>query len=305
MNDLRRAKLLVEKTKREAELAYENKLSALKNDDAFAAAYSRASYLKFEIARRNVFAINGVEELEKEREQQMLIVREALKKEGLSELDCPEYHCKKCRDTGFFNGARCECLEKARIEINLDDYKFLRKLPDSLNDIDLDFYREKKSYYAKYVKFLHDEFLSGPLNFCTLLGKPGCGKTYLSYVAAKESLFCGKTIKIINSIRLNRELLEYHCAPLDAKTALWSEIADYDLMVIDDLGVESLLNNVTLQYLYELLTERADKKTVITGNLTLRALEEKYGQRIFSRLSDKTKSAILPISGDDYRLNLQ
>lgn len=303
MSDTRRAKLLIERRKTEAETAYENKLERLKKDEDFSEAFSRASFLKFEIAKRKVFRMEGVEELEKEYSEKLAFVENRLKSAGIEKLDSPDYHCKICRDTGFVNGKECVCLEQTRVEINLDDYKFLRNIPDSLKAVNYDFYGDKKSDYLKYAKFINNKFLKGDLNFCTVLGKPGSGKTYLAQVVAKEALLSGKSIKILNSVRLNRELLAYHCAPLESKAAMWDEIAGYDFLLIDDLGVEAVINNVTLQYLYELLAERTELKTLITGNLTLRALEEKYGQRIFSRLSDKTKSAVIMFDGDDYRLN--
>ena len=45
-----------------------------------------------------------------------------------------------------------------------------------------------------------------------------------------------------------------------------------------------------------------DKKTVITTNLSLDAIAVRYNQRIMSRLSDKRKSHVVEIDGNDLRL---
>lgn len=295
------AKAEIERRRRNAEKEYEEKSEKLEKNEVFSDAYARVSYLKFEFARRKVYGLPIEDELLEEFREKSDIVAEAQKKIGIIN-DEPDYFCKKCSDTGVFDGKICECFEKARVDAVLDEYPFLRGLPEKLRDINFDFYGDEKENYAKRVKFLNNCFLKGDLNFCTLTGAPGSGKTYISYVAIKEALLSGKSVKVINAVRLNKEFLEYHCASIEAKNALWEEIAGYDYLLIDDLGVESALKNVTAQYLYELLAERMEKKTLINGNLSVKNIEEKYGQRIFSRLSDKTKSAVIEFSGGDYRL---
>lgn len=301
MQDLERAKKLIEKRKKEAEKEYAEKLESLKKNEEFAEAYSRVSYLKFEFARCEVFKIPVDEELRKEYEEKTRFISAELRKVGIREDNLPNYGCPKCLDTGYNNG-KCKCLEKARIEINLTDYKVLKTVPDDLDGIDKNFYKEESDNYAKRIEFLKQRFLNGDLEVCTVTGAPGTGKTFLADVVMKEFLLMGKSIKIINSVHLNREFLEYHCAPLTEKSVLWEEIVGYDCMLIDDLGVESVINNVTMQYLYELLTERIGKKTIITTNLSPIQLEDRYGQRIFSRLSDKRRSAIINVTGKDYRI---
>ena len=184
----------------------------------------------------------------------------------------------------------------------MGDNPNLSSRPDRLKDIDFKFYKSGATTYAKYAKLINNNFVKGEINFCTLIGASGTGKTYLAETALKETLYLGATISELNAIKLNRVFLEYHCAFLENKGDIWDELVTPDVLLIDDLGVESLLNNVTVPYLYELLTERADKKTIITTNFDLRKLEEKYGQRIMSRLSDKRKSLVINIGGEDYRI---
>ena len=82
---------------------------------------------------------------------------------------------------------------------------------------------------------------------------------------------------------------------------MWDELSQPDLLYIDDLGVEPILNNVTVTYLYALLVDRMDKKTIITTNLDVMKMEERYGERILSRLLDKRKGAMMTFEGEDLR----
>ena len=64
-----------------------------------------------------------------------------------------------------------------------------------------------------------------------------------------------------------------------------------------------MLNNVTKEYLYLVISERMlkSKSTLISTNLDAKNILERYGERIFSRLFDKTKSLLLRIEGHDLR----
>ena len=73
-------------------------------------------------------------------------------------------------------------------------------------------------------------------------------------------------------------------------------------MVIDDLGAERVLNNVTAQNLYTIISERQERKKpyMITTNLSLEEIGERYGDRLFSRLSSKF-NVPLELKGKDLR----
>lgn len=302
MTDLNAAKAIVRDRRERAEKARETLMERLMADAVFEDAYRKKSWLDFEIARRSVYGLEA-ETLRKEREELSARLSSIAADKGIRGWDEPDYFCAKCSDTGYRKGGKCECLEEARIKVNLDRNPSLAAAPRALRDIDFSFYGDKSAEYTKYAIFLHNNFLRGALNLCTLIGAPGTGKTYIAEATLAEALYGGSSVSVINSVRLNRIFLEYHCAPLEKKAAVWSVLIEPDVLLADDLGVEAVLNNVTLQYLYELLTERAEKKTILTGNLSLRGLEEKYGQRIMSRLADKRRAAVLKFGGADYRLN--
>ncbi|MBR2480277.1 MAG: hypothetical protein IKB56_03110, partial [Clostridia bacterium] len=63
------------------------------------------------------------------------------------------------------------------------------------------------------------------------------------------------------------------------------------------------ITNVTANYLYCVLNERTDSTTCFTSNLTPEQIREKYGDRVFSRISHKTRSALIVLNGKDLRIN--
>lgn len=302
MKDIVKAQKIIENRREAAVKKYDDLLEKLRADEKFDDELRRLSFLDFEIAKCEVFGQN-CDDFIKERDDLKRKTTEYLSKKGIKNIDEPDYFCKKCKDRGYVGRNKCECLEKTRIEVNLDRNPSLKEIPESLRKIDYNFYGEKSAEYLKCAQILNNSFIKGDMNFATVTGKAGTGKTYLAEVCLKDMLYGGSQVAVINAVKLNRIFLEYHCAPLESKAGIWAELIEPDVLLLDDMGVESVLNNVTVQYFYELLTERAELKTIITSNLDLRGFENKYGQRIMSRLADKRKSMIISVEGRDYRIS--
>ena len=74
------------------------------------------------------------------------------------------------------------------------------------------------------------------------------------------------------------------------------------LLLIDDLGTEPVLRNITVEYLFLLLNEREGMATVTATNLTPAQLMNRYGERVCSRLLDKRQSEVILLKGQDLRL---
>ena len=77
-----------------------------------------------------------------------------------------------------------------------------------------------------------------------------------------------------------------------------------ELLLIDDLGTEPLIENVTVEELFNLINERqnAGLCTVLSSNLTLNEIKARYTERIFSRLYDSNQCLKLQFLGRDIRL---
>ncbi len=276
-------------------------IEELRRDEIFDALYRSINSIKWDIAMSS-------ETSEKDALQNRLSTMETKMAEFIREKGYTEdifsdtYSCELCHDTGVCEGKICVCVEQERKRIEIERSPLLKGVPDGYDKIDFSFYGEHADMYKKYASYVRTKFAEGELNYTVLSGKTGTAKTYLACVCARNMMEKGQSVSVINSLRLNKIFLEYHCAFLENKDEIWEEVLQPDVLVVDDLGVEQLLNNVTLNYLYALLIERIEKKTIFTTNLDVRELEIRYGQRIVSRLLDKRKGAVLPISGRDYRL---
>ena len=75
------------------------------------------------------------------------------------------------------------------------------------------------------------------------------------------------------------------------------------LLLIDDLGTEPLMENITVTQLFNLLNERQNAKrhTVISTNLSVLELKARYTERITSRLLDETSCKLVKFIGEDIR----
>ena len=209
--------------------------------------------------------------------------------------------CVLCHDTGVFEGKMCRCAEEVRQKLEERRSPMICGVPDSLEEIDLSFYGDRRGEYKKYIGYIKKKMVEGELSYAVIGGKTGTGKSYVGCAAAREYMKKGYDVLAISALDMNQKFLAYHCAFLENKQEIWDELVEPDLLYVDDLGVEPLLNNVTKIYLYALLVARIEKKTIITTNYDIVKLEERYGERIVSRLLEKRRSAVMTFEGEDLR----
>ena len=136
-----------------------------------------------------------------------------------------------------------------------------------------------------------------------ITGSTGTGKTFASEVIASELIKKCFYVNVVTAFQMNNIFLEYH-KDFDKSTShKLSPLIDVDLLVIDDLGTEPIFRNVTQEYLYLIISERLRKrrKTIITTNLSPNEFIDRYGERIYSRVFDKSKSLLINLAGLDLR----
>ena len=135
-----------------------------------------------------------------------------------------------------------------------------------------------------------------------IAGKSGLGKTFLLKCIAQRVAQRGYTPTYVSAYRLFETTRQ---AYMENNSALMNPYMDVQLLLIDDLGSEPLMNNVTVTQLFNLLNERqmAGRHTVISTNLNMKELQERYTERIASRLLDETGCARLTFTGSDIRRN--
>lgn len=236
-------------------------------------------------------------------------LKQTIKKLGLIESDfTPKVNCPKCKDTGFIGHTQCSCfrskvneelvkssgLEAAKLN-TFDDFN--ENVSDSIE------HREVLKKLKSQLMIFTDKFPDTKVCNVLLSGPTGVGKTFALECTTSEILKKGYTANFLTAFQLNNQFIKYHGC-FDANKQSYLNIClDPDLLVIDDLGTEPMFNNVTKEYLYLVISERMlkHKFTLISTNLTPSNILDRYGERIFSRLFDKSKSILIRIDGSDLR----
>ena len=118
-------------------------------------------------------------------------------------------------------------------------------------------------------------------------GNTGLGKTFLSNCIANEMLKKGKTVLYQTAPIMLDEIIDYRFGKKD--NFIYENILNADLLIIDDLGTETL-NSIKFTELFNVINTRLLNqnnhitKTIISTNLSLNNLFKNYDERIFSRL---------------------
>ena len=227
----------------------------------------------------------------------------ALANAGLSpELLEPVYECPVCRDTGVIDGEMCSCVRRTVISKNFSgsgvdpEMTFENFRHDLISDP-----REKKAMENIYSFCLNyaESFPGNDMPDMLILGAPGVGKTFLVNCIGERVLKNGYSVLKLSANRLVNHVLD----SIRDRDIPRPDFVLPDLLVIDDLGAEPLLENITVETLLSILCDRQDenKATIIASNLDPQALNEYYGERIVSRLLDVNRSKVIRISTPSFR----
>ncbi|MBQ8749661.1 MAG: ATP-binding protein [Clostridia bacterium] len=227
-----------------------------------------------------------------QKQEDKVLSQHHLKREDL----IPNYTCKLCNDTGVCNDKRCRCLESLiASKISTEDFTI------TYSDLKL----IDKKYITLLQKIAEQYNKNKKIINIVISGSVGVGKTQLTKALYNDLKSKNNYCIFTTATRINQALLCYHTCFDEDKNNHINCYIDCDALFIDDLGIEPMLNNVTKEYLLMLISERImlNKMTVISTNLTVKEMLDRYGERIISRLFDKSNSIALDIQGKDLRLN--
>lgn len=210
-------------------------------------------------------------------------------------LETP-YHCKKCNDTGFSGAYFCDCFKQLLKETALNELACVSSSAEcSFENFDLNFYpqpidpalgispRARMKSIAEYCKCYAEDF-DGESESLYFHGATGLGKTHLSLAIANEVTKKGYRViyDTAQNIFSSLEKEKFGYGNFSDKE---SEILGCDLLIIDDLGSE-FSTNFTVAALYNIINTRINrsKPVIINTNLTEEEIENKYTQRVTSRI---------------------
>lgn len=220
-----------------------------------------------------------------------------------------KFTCPKCKDTGFYDGKRCSCLEELAGKIAVAELNETSPLKLCRFDtFDLSYFKgvqtnEDDDCYTtmsnnfEYCKRYASSFTKNSPNIF-ISGKTGLGKTHLSLAIAERLLEQGWDVLYdsTNNYLTKIESEYYGKSEGDTLNVLLSA----DLLILDDLGSEYEKTFYTAT-IYNIVNTRLNKSlpTIISTNLTPLEMEMRYDARIVSRLM--TMYDYLKFTGKDVR----
>ncbi len=209
------------------------------------------------------------------------------------------YTCEKCHDTGYIDGRKCSCYLQAATNLLYNQSGLAGILEkENFDTLTFEYYsRDEKDAFRgrtvfdnmthvvdackKYVAEFPDK--KGSLFFT---GQAGCGKTFLSHCIAKALMDQRISVVYVTAKQLfDLFAEETFNRDKDANASLTQYIFESDLLIIDDLGTE-VSNSFTNSSFFSCVNERLvkGKGTIISTNLSLANIRDKYSDRIYSRI---------------------
>ena len=230
----------------------------------------------------------------------------------------PHFDCPLCKDTGYLNNSLCSCIKQKLYDIEYNKSNIGNIRTENFDNFNFDIYSDEPNpslYHSQFsprenIKKIYDISQKFVKNFDSpdeknlmFLGPTGLGKTFLSNCIAKEILDSGKTVLYQTAPVMLDSIIKSKFEK-NSSTIL-ENILSVDLLVIDDLGTETM-NSMKFTELFTIINTRLLNqsakitKTIISTNLDLKDIFTVYNERIGSRIVGDYN--ICRFFGDDLRL---
>ncbi len=223
------------------------------------------------------------------------------------------YRCPICKDTAYVGEAPsrfCECFETRLRTLQHEDGSMAGVDEQNFNTFDLnripeaDGQRAQMATAGKICEEYANAFPNVSRRNMLLTGTGGLGKTFLLNCIYARVTDRGLSAVRITAFKLFEAMRKQHIGN-DESFDGFNSLMEAPLLLIDDLGTEPMMRNITVEYLFTLLNERNlnRRATVIATNLTLTQLLERYGERVTSRLMDRSMTVAIQLKGKDLRFH--
>lgn len=209
----------------------------------------------------------------------------------------PRYICKRCGDTGYTDGTVCDCYRRLLQEeacrtlsglsaTRLTDFDSLRLDYYDNGTVDPRFGVTPREQMKAVIDYCRDYTAAFAPHSDSLLlqGATGLGKTHLCLAIARGVTEAGFGVVYGSVQPLIRRLEAEHFGREQGDSE--NQLISCDLLVLDDLGME-FDTPFSRACLYNVLNARLleGRPTVVSTNLSINALKERYGDQIASRIS--------------------
>ena len=235
-----------------------------------------------------------------------------------------KYDCNICKDTGYVseNGlsTMCNCLKQKIYNLEYNQKNINNIGSQTFNNFNINLFSDKsdKEKYntdlsprenildiKKAAEIFIQNFDNPEEKNLIFSGGTGLGKTFLSNCIVNALLEKGKTVMYQTAPVMLDNLISDLFAKPENQTGISNNLLTVDLLVIDDLGTETM-NSMKFTELYKIINTRLlsqngkPLKTIISTNLDLKGLFNTYDERLVSRFIGYYD--IYRFYGDDIRL---
>ncbi|MBQ7934434.1 MAG: ATP-binding protein [Lachnospiraceae bacterium] len=224
----------------------------------------------------------------------------------------PIYSCPHCQDTGYLphDGnarAKCHCFRRRELALLYEQSNIQNMIEnENFNTLSYEYYEgEDLARFKRAVEICRNFVQNFKQDYHNLFfyGTVGTGKSFLSGCIAGEVLKCGYSVIYFSAVGLFDTLarLTFDTRDKSELSALYEDLYGCDLVIIDDLGTE-LTNSFVTSQLFSCLNERhlRRKATIISTNLGLEELRDRYSDRVFSRITSNYQ--VCKLTGPDVRM---
>lgn len=240
--------------------------------------------------------------------QQALLVSAGLPADYLK----PVYRCPACEDTGYITDEnnlkqKCSCFRQREISILYSQSNIQDMISrENFSTLSTEYYQGEDLRRFETAVDLCWNFIKNFNQYyhnILFYGTVGTGKSFLSGCIAKELIDQGCSVIYFSSSSLFDMLARYSFdyKEKEALQDFCEDIYGCDLLIIDDLGTE-ITNTFVASQLFSCLNERGLRKKamIISTNLSLEELRDRYSDRIFSRIT--SSFSLCKLTGQDIRI---
>lgn len=216
------------------------------------------------------------------------------------------YACSECNDTGYLDTVFCDCMKQVFGQFRAEEFNRNTYLKLSrFEDFDLKYYSGDDYHTMKKILDFtrnYAETFTADAKSIMMSGGTGLGKTHLSLAVADRVIRRGFAVVYDSVINILDSIEDEHYGEHSRETL--DAVLGADLLILDDLGTEQE-SRFFKSKIFNIIDTRINRRkpTIISTNLNLADISERYGGRIVSRLSaDYTQ---MQFSGKDVRLQIR